>query len=77
MNEKLLELYRRCRNDKPFMQVGHDAECSLRSAYVLLAWREVEAKAMRALPGYEAADWGAPEKSSTTSVSLLSLMKGR
>jgi hypothetical protein len=56
MNPKLLKLYHQCRRDKPFMLVGRDAECSLRSARTILAFREKESEGkvrMRAEPEEE------------------------
>jgi hypothetical protein len=38
----LLTMYQRCRKSKPFMLVGRDAECSLRAARTILAFRETE-----------------------------------
>lgn len=38
----LLAMYQRCRASKPFMLMGQDAACSLRSAHTILAFREAE-----------------------------------
>lgn len=52
----LRETYLQFRTRKPFMLVGHDAECSLGSAKTLLAFRELESRGlvrMRAEPEQE------------------------
>ena len=56
MNAELLNLYARCRREKPFMLVGHDADCSLRAARTILAFRELEHRGLvrlRAEPEHE------------------------
>lgn len=53
---ELLKLYKQCRERKPFMLVGHDAQCSLDAARTILAFREAESKGlvrMRAEPERE------------------------
>ncbi len=42
MNNELLALYKKCREKKPFMLSGRDAECSLSAAKTILAFREAE-----------------------------------
>lgn len=42
ISPELLAMYRKCRTRKPFMLVGRDAECSLRSAKTILAFRQLE-----------------------------------
>lgn len=43
MKTDLLKLYFECRERKPFMLVGRDAECSLDTARTILAFRQAEA----------------------------------
>ena len=42
LNPEIVKLYHKARKHKPFMLVGHDAECSLRFAKTLHRFRELE-----------------------------------
>lgn len=56
LTKELIELYHKCRRDKPFMLVGRDAECSLSAARTILRFRELESEGlvrMRAEPEEE------------------------